>query len=143
MCYLGWAEGVKFEIGIKFLQLAEKVCIIVKTKLRIMTALKLKLLTSITESFLDLYPIGFNISNVRFRMTGNHVEIAEFTVGHTNVGGVHVPVYDPGNFTMRHLFFPQLVSNKHQFGQRCMLKKKNAFFSTQEIKTQGAFVQRG
>jgi hypothetical protein len=38
-------------------------------------------------------------------MTGDSEEVAKFTIGYTNIGGVYIPVYLPGNFSMWNLNF--------------------------------------
>jgi hypothetical protein len=50
-------------------------------------------------------------------MTGNTVKITELTISYTNVGGIGVAVYLPGNFIGS--FFvdvTQLIPHKNQIG---------------------------
>jgi hypothetical protein len=38
-------------------------------------------------------------------MTGNSIEITEFTIGYANIGGIHISVDLPTHLAMGNLFF--------------------------------------
>ena len=92
-----------------------------------MTALQQQLVTAIFQRFPDLFPIGGHIGNVRFRVTGDAVKVTELAIGDAHVSGVYITVDLPGYFSMRHLFFSQLVGYKHQVGKWRMVIEINAF----------------
>jgi hypothetical protein len=74
-------------------------------------------------------------------MAGNAKEIAEFTIGDANVGGINVAVNLPGHFSVRHLLFTQLIGYKHQFSQWGLFKKVHSFLNGQHVKIQGFRVE--
>ena len=75
-------------------------------------------------------------------MTGYAIEITEFTIGYAHIGGVHIAVYLPGDFTMRNLFLSQLISNEHEISQWRMVVEKYALFHAQMPKISSLFIQR-
>ena len=73
-------------------------------------------------------------------MTRNSIEITELTIGDAHICRIHVTIYLPGNFSVRNLFFSQLISNKHQLSKGSMLKKELAFFSRKKLELKGTVV---
>jgi hypothetical protein len=74
-------------------------------------------------------------------MAGNTKEVTELTIGNTYIGGIYVPVYLPGNLSMWHLLFTQLIGYKHQFGQGSLFKQGYSFLNGQHVKIQGFRVE--
>ena len=89
-----------------------------------MPALQQQLIAAVPDGFLNFLLIGFNIGDIGIRMAGNAIEIAEFTIGNANIGGIYIPVDLPGNFSVRHLLFPQFIGHIHQFGKRGVFKQE-------------------
>ena len=106
-----------------------------------MATLQQQLLSAIPESLVDLGFVCLNIGDIGFRMTGNPVKIAEFAIGNADIGGVYIPVDDPGDLAVRNLLLPELVGNEHQIGKGSIFKEKNAFFNRQKPKIQRFVVQ--
>ena len=106
-----------------------------------MTALEEKLIPAILEGFFDLRPVGGHIGNICLGMAGDPVEIAEFAIGDTYVGGVHISVYLPGHPSVRHLNFTEFVPDEHQVCQRRLVIEINTFFHGQKPEIEGFSVQ--
>jgi hypothetical protein len=69
-------------------------------------------------------------------MTGNAIEIAELTIGNTDISGIEVAVYDPGNLLGIGFLEAQDVGCLRQCCQGGMFKKINAFIRTEEFSVQ-------
>src|SRR5688572_21173174 len=135
-----WSQRMKFNGRKLLLDLPECAGVKIESQLRMMSSLEQKLVTTIADSFHDLFPVGGHIGDVGFCMSGYAIKIAEFTISNTNIGRIHIPVYLPGNLSMRHLLFSQFIGYKHEFCQRSMFKKKHPFLHFQETKTERFFV---
>jgi len=72
-------------------------------------------------------------------VTGPAEKITELAISDTDVGSIHIPVYLPGHFTMRDLFFPQFISNEHKICQRGMMVKKHSFFHGEKTEPRSFF----
>src|SRR5688572_3138126 len=141
MCYFRRAQGVQLEVGIEILQLPEKTSIKGKSKVRMMSALQKQLLPSISEGLFDLNLICFNVSNIRFSMPRDSVEVTELAIGNAHVRSVDVSVDYPGTFSVVYLFFPEFISNIHQLCQRCFFEQENAFIFIQKLKIERTLVK--
>ena len=106
-----------------------------------MPALQKKLVATETKSFFDFLPVRFNIGDVGFSMSGYTVEITELAIRYADIGCVYIPVYLPGYFSVWHLCFAKLISNKHQLCQWSMMIKKNTFFNRKKIKLRSVVIK--
>jgi hypothetical protein len=127
--YLWRPEGVELEAWELLLERAEEIGVIIEAKTGVVASLKEELFTAIAEGLFYLLSVGGEVRYIGFRMTGDAVEVAKLAIGHAHIGGVHVPVDDPGNLAMWYLDFAQLVGYIHQLGKRGILKEKDTFFS--------------
>ena len=105
---------MKFYVWIFLFYLPKRFSIKIKPKFRMMAALQQQLVAAIFQSFFDLSAVGWHIGDICFGMTGNTIKIAELTISDAYIGGVYIAVYLPGDFSMRHLFFAQLICHIHQ-----------------------------
>ena len=101
-----------------------------------MASLQQQLIATPPECFFNFFNVGIDIRYIGVRMTGNPVEITKLTIGNANIGGIYIAVDLPGHFSVSHLLFTKLISYKHQFGQRCFIKKRNALLPLSENQTQ-------
>jgi hypothetical protein len=76
-------------------------------------------------------------------MTGYAVEITEFAIGDTDVGGIDVTVDLPGYLSMRHLFATQFIGQEHQISQRGFFIKLHPFFYRQKSEIKRFVIQVG
>jgi hypothetical protein len=141
--YFGRAQCVQLECGIKFFQAAEQVNIELKAQAGMVAALQQELVAPVTEGLFYLLPVGVNICDIGFGVTGYAVEIAKLTVCNAHVGSVHIAVYLPGDLAVRHLFQAQLVGQEHQFGQRGVFKQEHPFLHGNKLEVQGFLVHIG
>ena len=107
---------------------------------RLSSLVQQQLVAPVFECLFDLLTVGGHVSDICFRVPGYAVEITEFTVGDTNIGGVHVPVDLPGHLSMGHLLFPQFIADEHQVSKRCVMVEVYAFFYGQKSKIKGFFI---
>jgi hypothetical protein len=72
-------------------------------------------------------------------MTGYAVKITELTIGSTYVGGIEVPVNDPGHF-VRTVFtnLPQFIRDKNKVRTGRIFEKKNTLFNAEKLRLKGA-----
>lgn len=66
-------------------------------------------------------------------MAGTAIKITELAVGDANIGGVRVPVNDPGDNIAGDVVLPQMIAHIHQISRCCIFKEKYPFFSRQPI----------
>ena len=71
------------------------------------------------------------------------VEITELAIGNTNIRCVKVSIDYPGDLPMRHGYFPQFVSQVHEFRKRGVLEEKDAFFDGQKFAVVSLLIQVG
>src|SRR6187402_3513008 len=127
MGYFGWSEGMQLQVGIERLQLAEEAGIECQSKSRVVSALEEELVAAPAKGLFNFLFIGFDIGDISICVARDAIEIAEFAVGETNVGGIDVPVDLPGDLAMGDLHFPEFVGQVHEFGQGGVLKEEYAF----------------
>jgi hypothetical protein len=141
MGHLGRTEGMELKVGIFLLKLPEQGGIKIQSKIGMMASLKQQLVAAIFKGFLDLFPISGHVCDIGFGVPGYSVEIAEFAIGDTNVGGIDIPVDLPGHAPMRYLFFAEFVSQEHQVSKWCVMVKKYAFLHGKEFHIQRFLVE--
>jgi hypothetical protein len=106
-----------------------------------MAALEQQLVAPILEGFFDLPSVGRHVRDIGFGVARDAIKVAEFAIGDTDIGGVHIPVYLPGHAAMGHLLLPQLIANEHQVCQGGVMVEVHTFFHAQETKFKGFPVQ--
>jgi hypothetical protein len=96
--------------------------------------LQQKLVAAISQGLGNFFPVGRHVRYVSLGMARYAIEIAKLAIGNAHIGSVYISVNLPRYFTLGNLFFSHFVRYKHQFSQRCMLKKKNTFFYRKKTK---------
>jgi hypothetical protein len=76
-------------------------------------------------------------------VTGPPVEVAKLAVGDAHVGGIGIPVDDPGDGIARYVVLPDGVAHVHKLGGGGIFKQKNTFFRCQPFEAQGALEEFG
>lgn len=137
MRHFGGAQGMQPDIRELRFDLPERVDIILQPQFGMVSSLEQQLITPVLDRFPDLLPIGVHVGDVRFRMAGDAVEIAKFTIGDADVGGVDVAIDLPGHFAMRDLFFAQLIRDMDQVGQRGVMIEMQPFFGGKKFEAGG------
>ena len=73
-------------------------------------------------------------------MAGNTIKITKLAIGNTNIGGIYIPVYYPGYFSMGTCFFLNSSATNISSANGSIFKQKNAFFNRKKFKIQALFV---
>ena len=84
------------------------------------SALQQQLIPAPLNGLPDFLSVRIHVCDIGFSMARYAVEITEFAVGDTNVGGIDIAVDLPAYLAMWHLFFPERICNMHQFRQGCL-----------------------
>ncbi len=74
-----------------------------ESQFRMVTALQQELVAAPAESLFDLSFVGIDVRDIGIGVAGDAIEVAEFAVGDTHIGGIDVAVDLPGDLTMRDL----------------------------------------
>ena len=93
-----------------------------------MAALQQQLVTTIAHGLFNFSPVSGHVRDIGVGVAGYAIEIAEFAVGDTDIGGIDIPVYLPGDLSMGHGHFPKLVGEVHELCEGGVLEEKDAFF---------------
>jgi len=107
-----------------------------------MPALEQQLLAAITECLFYFFLVLLNRCDVRFRMTGHAVKVAELAVCNAYVSRIHIAVDDPCYFIVGMKMLPYVIRNCHEFGKRSMFKKELPFTAGEKIKLQGTLQKK-
>ena len=137
MRHFGRSQCMQPDIGEFGLYGTKCVYIKLQTQLGVMPALQQQLVATPSNGFFHFAPVGGHICDISPRVARNTVEVAEFAVGYTNIGGVYIAVYLPGYFSVLDSLFSQRIGGKHQVGQRGMSKQVHTLFNGQK-----RFIQR-
>jgi hypothetical protein len=104
-------------------------------------ALEQQLLPAIPKRFFYFGAVGFEIGNVALGVTWNAIKIAEFAIGHTHVGGVHVAIYNPGDTAVGYLTSSKIVGHIHEGGEGSMFVEVHALFYREVLHAERTVVE--
>jgi hypothetical protein len=136
----GWPEGMELQGWIHLFQLAEERSIELQAQFRVMAALEQQLVSTPFERLFYLPFVGGDVGDISVGMAGYAIEITKLTIGDTDIGGIDIPVYLPGDLSMGNCDLPQLVGQVHEFRKRGVLKEKDAFFDVQIFAVVGLLI---
>ena len=119
---------MELELRVKLLQFPEQAGVKCQSEVGVVAALEQQLLAPEAKQLLDFCFIFFDRGHIGLLVPGSPVEITEFAVGNTDIGGIGVAVYDPGDHIAGNVALPQLVARVHEFRSRGVFKKEHAFF---------------
>ena len=126
---------MQLDVGEFLFDLSECIDVVLESQFRMMTALEQQLIAAVAKGFPDLFPIRGHVGDIGLGVTGDAVEIAEFTIGDTDVGGIDVSVDLPGNFSVWYLDLPQFVGNMYEIGQRRLVVQVHSFLQGQKLES--------
>ena len=86
---------------------------------------------------IDLLNIFIHAGDIAGFVVHGLVKIAEFASRNAGIGDIHIAVDDPADLAVRMLFFPELIGNPHQIGQRKFAEKGRSFSNAEEFGEEG------
>src|ERR1700722_11457088 len=100
------------------------------------TALQQQLVAAPAKGLFYFLFVSIEIGDIGIGMARDAIEVTEFTIGDTDIGGIDIAINLPGHLAVRYLHLPQFVGHLHEFGQRGMREKKYSFFYVQKLSFQ-------